>query len=66
MSATKITKVTFEEFSDIEFMPPSTFYIKDAMGDYIYIHLRSRAKAQEWIDETYGKGKYRVMASKTV
>lgn len=64
MSAPKITVVTFEQFSNYEFIPPATFFIQNALGDYIFIHTASRAVAQEWVNEEYGKGRYTVKASK--
>ena len=64
MSETKITTVTFKEFSAFDFQPPATFFIRNASGDYIFIHTRDRAKAQAWVDENYGKGRYTVNASK--
>lgn len=64
MTEVRITVVTFEEFSDYQFEPPATFFIKNASGDYIFIHTRDRAKAQAWIDTEYGPGRYRVNASK--
>lgn len=64
MSKQRITTVTFEEFSNYEFIPPATFFIQNAMGEYIFIHTAKRAIAQEWVDENYGKGRYTVKASK--
>ena len=64
MSKPKITIVEFEQFSNYEFIPPATFYIQNAMGDYVFIHTSSRAVAQEWVNDEYGKGRYTVKASK--
>lgn len=61
----KITTVTFEEFTDIDFIPPATFFFKDALGDIHFLHSSKREVCQEWVDEHYGKGKYKVIASKT-
>jgi len=61
----KITVVSFESFTDIDFVPPSTFFYKNAMGDFTFIHTSSRLKAQEYVDEITGvKNKYLVIASK--
>lgn len=58
----KVDYVSEEErFSD-DFKPPASFFIVDALGQGVYIHTRSRAKAQEVVDELYGVGKYRVRA----
>ncbi len=64
MSKAKVTVVSYEEFTDIEFMAPANFYIKDAMGFYNYFHTRDRAVAQEWCNNIYGVGQYKVNASK--
>lgn len=63
-SKQKITVVGFDEFSNYEFIPPATFFIQNAMGEYIFIHTATRATAQAWVDENYGKGRYTVKASK--
>lgn len=64
MAKVKITEVTFEQFTDYEFVPVSTFFIRGATGDYYFIHTAKRSVAQEWVDETFGKGRYTVVASK--
>lgn len=64
MSDVRTTLVTYKEFTDIDFVPPATFFFQNASGDYIFIHTRERAKAQAYADEHYGKGKYTVKASK--
>lgn len=50
-----------ERFAD-DFKPPSQFFIVNALGEGVYFHTRSRAKAQTQCDLTYGKGKYSVRA----
>lgn len=60
----KVTLVSYEEFAKWEFIPPATFFIKDAMGDYVFVHTAKRAVAQEWIDNEYGKGRYTVNTSR--
>lgn len=60
----KISVVQFEQFSSYEFTAPATFFIQNAMGDYIFIHTSKRNVAQAWVDENYGKGRYTVKASK--
>lgn len=64
MSEVKVTVVEFEQFSAYDFLPPATWFIKNAMGDFIFIHTRERAKAQAYVDDNYGKGRYTVNASK--
>jgi len=60
----KVTVVDYNTFTDYLFIPPSTFYIQNAMGEYVFVHTASRAVAQEFIDQTYGKNRYSVIASK--
>lgn len=38
---------------------PKFFYV-NCLGDYVFLKTRDRAKAQAFIDEECGKGKYRV------
>lgn len=64
MSKQKITVINFATFSSLEFVPPATFFIQNAMGDYIFIHTAKRQVAQDWVDSEYGKGRYTVKASK--
>lgn len=66
MSAPKIrvTVISHEEFTEYEFIPPATFYFKNAMGDYIFLHTSNREVAQGWIDNEMGSGRYTVVASK--
>lgn len=60
----KITVVSFEEFSDYLFQPPATFFVMDSLQNYHFIHTSDRATAQSWVDEEFGKGRYKVVASK--
>lgn len=64
MSKQKITVIDFNTFSSLEFVPPATFFIQNAMGDYVFIHTAKRQVAQDWVDSEYGKGRYTVKASK--
>lgn len=60
----KVTIIDYNTFTDYEFNPPSTFYIQNATGEYIFVHTSSRQVAQEYIDSVYGKSHYTVVASK--
>lgn len=60
----KITVLTFTQFSSMEFIPPATFFIQNAVGHYLFIHTSKRQQAQDWVDAEYGKGRYTVKASK--
>ena len=41
----KVTVVSYAEFTDYEFQPPSSFFIMDSMQNYIFYNTRSRAAA---------------------
>ncbi len=60
----KTTVVSFEQFSDYEFIAPASWYVKIATGDYYFYHTRDRAIAQQKSDEDWGVGKYRVIPTK--
>lgn len=60
----KMVSVSYEEFSEWDFIPVGSFYIKNALGDFIFLKTSSRAEAQKKIDSEYGKGKYAVIAAK--
>ena len=60
----KTETVKFDVFSGYEFIPPGSFYIRDASGDYLFLKTSNRAEAQKHINDTYGKGKYTIVAAK--
>lgn len=66
MSKVKITEVSFGEFTDIEFKPPSSFYIRDCLGVYNFFHTKDRSLAQETVNSIYGVGHYTVIAAKII
>lgn len=64
----KITVVEQHELeydfeNDQEFKDPSAFYIINALAQRIYIHVRSRQEATDWVKEHYD-GRYVVRAAK--
>jgi len=59
----KTTTLSYDQYIQMD-KPPSTFFIRDAVGQYVFIHTSKREKAQEYVDETYGKGKYSVIAAR--
>lgn len=64
-SEVKVTVVSYEEYTDLEFLDPATFYFKDALGNRHYIHTSKRSIAQQVADDFTGvKDKYKVIASK--
>lgn len=60
----KVTVVQYEEFVGMDFIAPATYFIMDSLQNYVFIHTRDRSKAQDYIDEHYGKNRYKVVASK--
>lgn len=56
--------VKFDQFTDPDFIPPGSFYIRDASGDYLFIKTSDRKAAQDHADKEYGKGKYAVIPTK--
>jgi len=58
--------VRYEQFSDYEFVPPGSFFIRIATGDYIFYKTSDRVKCQGQIDIDFPpKGKYSAIPSKT-
>ena len=60
----KTVEVTYEQFTAWDFIPCGSFYIRDALGNYLFLKTSNRAEAQAVINERYGKGKYNVVAAK--
>lgn len=56
--------VEYEEFTQWDFIPPGSFYIREGSGDYIFLKTSDRVAAQEYINKEYGKGKYTVIPTK--
>lgn len=52
--------VQSEEQVQVAKTPPSRYYVINAFGDFIFLKVRERAKAQAIIDEVYGKDFYKV------
>lgn len=59
----KETIVSYNDFTAWGFNPPALFYFRNAMGDYVFLHTQSRAKAQAHIDAVWGT-KYTAQRSK--
>lgn len=49
----RITILSYEEFSEANRFP-SLWYIKDALGQYVFVHVRTRDEAQKYFNEEYG------------
>lgn len=64
VKSVKTEDITFEQFSAWDFIPPGTFYIRNALGDYLFLKTSNRKAAQDHVNEVYGKGRYTVVAAK--
>lgn len=54
--------VTYEQFSEWTFIPPGSFFIRIATGDYIFYKTASRQKAQQQANLDFPPaGKYSVI-----
>jgi hypothetical protein len=60
----KTVEVEFDQFAAYDFIPPATYFIRDARDIYVFYKTSKRNEAQEACDDVYGKSKYSVMASK--
>lgn len=61
---TDFIRVSYNEATALDFKPPCTYYIRNAMDEFVFIKTRSRKVAQELVNAEYGVGKYRVCSSK--
>lgn len=57
-------RIKYDEATSLDFKPPCSYYIRDAMDYFVFIKTRNRKVAQELINSEYGAGKYRVCCSK--
>lgn len=60
----KTVAVDYETFSEWDFTPPGSFFIRDASGWYVFLKTSDRKAAQEHVNNEYGKGKYTVIPTK--
>lgn len=60
MKTTIIEKSVFES---LDFKAPAKYYYINAFGDAVFIHVRSREDAEQYIVENYGKGFYKIRTS---
>lgn len=62
--AIRITTVDFLTFTSLEFKPPTSYYVRNASGEYLFFHTRDRHLAQMEVDSLFGKGHYKINASR--
>lgn len=60
----KTSIITYEQFSEWNFIPVALFYVRMATGDFLYIHTSNRQEAQKVVDNELGVGRYTVNASR--
>lgn len=49
--------------NDVQFKDPAAWYIVNALDQRIYLHVRSRQDAVDWVKENYD-GRYTVRSAK--
>jgi hypothetical protein len=62
----KTSIVGFDDFNDLDFVSPSRWFIFTSMNDYLFIHVRDRQVAQDYIDVEYGKGRYKIRTVRVI
>ena len=60
----RVSVISYEQYVDYEYVDIATWFVVDAMQNYVYFHTAKRELAQQACDERYGKGKYTVKTSK--
>ena len=56
--------VSYKDATNLDFDPPTGYYIRDAMDNFVFIKSRSRKVAQQLVNTEYGAHKYTVSSSK--
>lgn len=64
VKATKTVVVSYEQFSEWDFLPPGSFYIRMGTGDYLFLKTSDRKAAQTFVNNEFGSGKYTVVPAK--
>lgn len=57
-------EVYSEEYEGFILNEPAKFSVKLATGDILFLHCRSRAEAQQYVDSIYSPGFYSVRQHK--
>lgn len=55
----KTTLISYDDFASPEFKAPARYYIKSVFN-YVFIHVKTRELAQQYVDDNYSKGFYLV------
>tara|TARA_Y100000114_G_C11764120_1_gene332267 strand:+ start:654 stop:935 length:282 start_codon:yes stop_codon:yes gene_type:complete len=56
----KTTVVEYQDSLDEDFKPPSKWHYTNSLGQLVFLHVRSREAAQQYVDEQHGKGFFKV------
>lgn len=56
--------IPYKDAKDLDFEPPTAYYIRDPMDNFVFIKSRSRKVAQQLVNDEYGDRKYTVASSK--
>jgi len=59
-----VVVVEYSEYTDPDFKSPSAFSYLNALGQKVYMKVKSRQKAKEYIISQYGCEKYKVVCEK--
>ncbi|RYY51297.1 MAG: hypothetical protein EOO06_00790 [Chitinophagaceae bacterium] len=60
----KVSYISYEEYTDYSYIDVATWFIVNALQQYVYFHTSDRAEAQRVCNEIYGAGFYTVKTSK--
>lgn len=60
----KTVIVKFDKFTEWDFIPPGSFYVRIASGDYLFIKTSDRSAAQKYLNDEFGIAKYTAIPTK--
>lgn len=61
---TKVSYVYYEDYIQYDYVDVATWFIVNALQQYVYFHTSDRATAQQACNDLYGIGFYTVKTSK--
>ena len=61
----KVSYISYEEYTDYSYIDVATWFIVNALQQYVYFHTSDRAEAQRVCNDMYGVNFYTVKTSKT-
>lgn len=60
----KVSYISYEEYTQYDYVDVATWFIVNALQQYVYFHTSDRAEAQRVCNDLYGVGFYTVKTSK--